>query len=202
MTQFLMGPFNLPGCVAAGLSTSSLVIDKSKKDIICGVIFLSRVDGIIVILIVTICMAFTLLYLSSAMLGFSLSCKDCLHVKSLSFSCVCKPGPSGFIWKSQYLAKTSTVQFLVLQICQSSQCFLRHFTPSCKIVYLCTFFKPIFPSIIRETFSCVFVVVSFLFSFGCSALFFLLSCITLICWRLSTTHVAFMIPCFSILRQG
>ena len=72
-----MGPFNLPGCVAAGLSTCSLVIDKSKKDIICGVIFLSRVDGIIVILIVTICMAFTLLYLSSAMLGFSLSCKDC-----------------------------------------------------------------------------------------------------------------------------
>lgn len=109
MTQFLMVfLLKLPGCVAVGLSTCSLVIDKSKKDIICRVIFLSRVDGIIVVLIVTTCMASTLLYLTLAKLGFSLSCKDCLQVRSLSFSCVCsitEPQPSGFSWKSQYLAK-------------------------------------------------------------------------------------------------
>lgn len=135
MTQFLMVfLLKLPGCVAVGLSTCSLVIDKSKKDIICRVIFLSRVDGIIVVLIVTTCMAFTLLYLTLAKLGFSLSCK------------------------------------------------------------LFTFFKPIFPRIIRKSLSCVFVVVSFLLPFACSPLFFLSSCITLICWRLSTTHVAFTIP--------
>ena len=83
---------NLSGRVVTGLSTCPLIINKSKKDI-CGVIFLSRVDGIFVILIVT--MAFILLYSSSAMLWLSLFCKDYLQVTSLSFSCVCSINASG-----------------------------------------------------------------------------------------------------------